>query len=180
MRRIRRLPAEELMPVVLGLADGILTALVFASAALLGTHRHLDAGLALRVSAAVAVTNAFVFFVARYSETRGGLVRAELQLSIRSPGGFARTRLGRVVLRDSTRETAVVCASSFVGASVPLGVAAVLPALPWAAFVIALGLLGVLGVALGSAVYGSALRWGGALLLGGAVLAAVGVKLRIV
>ena len=63
--RLRRLP---LLPPVLGLTDGILTALTLGAGHMLAAAAPATPGLAFRVAGAAAVSGAFVFLVAHYAD----------------------------------------------------------------------------------------------------------------
>lgn len=69
---------------------------------------------------------------------------------------------------------------SLVGAFLPLALCALLPSPPWLGLAITVVALGGLGAALARTIYGSPLAWGAALLVGGAALAWVGMRLDLV
>ncbi|WP_213069428.1 hypothetical protein [Methylomicrobium album] len=89
------------LDLVAGWRDGILTALTLASGRLLDADTPIDAGLALRVATAAAVSGGFILFVAHYAELRSELIHAERQLNLRSHGCLAATRLGRMALYNA-------------------------------------------------------------------------------
>lgn len=170
-----RLPV---LPPVLGLTDGILTALALAAGAILrGAGVGID--LAMRVGVVSGVTAAFTLFVADYADRRAHLVRASKQLNLTAPGRLAATSLGRVIVRESTFAALVAALASFVGAAVPLLLAAALPVLPWVALAFAIVLLGVLGGGIGAMLRTGRVRWAIAMLLGGAAVAVIGAVLDI-
>ena len=68
----------DLLPLALGIADGIVNALILASSAVL-RGSGLTIGLALRVAAVALVTSVFTVFVAEYGQLRAELARAERQ-----------------------------------------------------------------------------------------------------
>lgn len=70
--------------------------------------------------------------------------------------------------------------SSFTGALVPLVLATAFPIASWLAIVLAICLLGALGIALARATGQSPLPWAVGLMIGGAVISAIGVELRLV
>jgi VIT1/CCC1 family predicted Fe2+/Mn2+ transporter len=166
--------------VVLGLADGILTALTLAAGQLTEPSHDMSMNRALRIAAAALVSSAFVFYVAHYSQLRGELIHAERQLNLIAHGRLASTRLGRSVLIEAFWTAVVSSSASFVGALIPLLTSVVLPAFRWGAVVSSVTSLGILGVALARVVHGSYWRWCGALVIGGVVLSAVGIGLHIV
>jgi VIT1/CCC1 family predicted Fe2+/Mn2+ transporter len=177
----RRALREYFEPTVIGLADGILTALTLAAGRLAyGQGDPISAGLALRLAAAALVSSAFVLFVSRYAELRGELVHAERQLNLAPRGRLATTRLGRAVLRESTVAAVLGSACSFVGALAPLGVGAMVPRPTWLAIAVALAALAALGFGLAWTLAASPVRWVAGLTAAGVVLSFVGAQLRIV
>jgi hypothetical protein len=168
-----------LLPLSLGFADGILSALTLASSSLVSGGPGVSAGLALRIAVASLLTAGFAVFVATYSEARGGLRHASHQLSLPVERGLVTTRLGREALRHATEHAGVASAASFVGALLPLLIAAVLPGPGWIAAAVAIAALGLLGVALATAVAGSRARWAAALMIGGLAVTAIGSWIHI-
>ncbi|HVW46760.1 MAG TPA: hypothetical protein VHA76_06895 [Solirubrobacterales bacterium] len=174
-----RLPGAALLPIALGLADGILNALTLAAANLVGSGGHIDVGLALRISAAALVTAGFAVFVAEYSDARGALRRASRQLNMSNERGLVETQLGRSALRSAVMQSAIAAAASMFGALAPLLLAAALPGPGWIAAVVAIVALGFLGAGLATAVLGNRLIWAAALVLGGILVTALGAWLKI-
>jgi hypothetical protein len=170
---------EMLLPISLGLADGILNALTLASASLVGSSAHVTVGLALRICLAALVTAGFAVYVATYSEARGALRRASHQLSLSAEDGLVATQLGRNAVRRASEHSGLAAASSMLGALLPLLIAAALPGPGWIAAVIAIAALGLLGIGLATAVLGSRVRWGITLAIGGAAVTAIGAWIHI-
>jgi hypothetical protein len=98
-----------LLPLSLGIADGILNALTLASAAVLH-GRGLTAWLATRVGIVAFVSAIFTVFVAEYAQLRAELARAERELSLTVSGRLAAGALGRQVAREAV-EAALVARS---------------------------------------------------------------------
>lgn len=170
---------RALLPIALGLADGVLNALTLASASLLGGNAHVTGGLAVRISIAALVTAGFSVFVGSYSEARGDLRRAARQVNIPDEGALVATQLGRTATRRALQEAALASASSMLGALVPLLIAAALPGPGWIAAVVAVCALGALGVGLAWTVLGNRLVWAVALAAGGAAVTAIGLWINI-
>jgi VIT1/CCC1 family predicted Fe2+/Mn2+ transporter len=166
--------------VAMGVADGVLTALLLASGRLLGPGEIVDGSLAVRVALGAMATGAFVFYVGRYADLRSRLIRAERQLNLASRGKLATTHLGRAVLGEAVRESAVSGASSFAGALVPLLLGAVTRAVPAVAVGVPIAILAAMGLVLARVVAGSPLVWAGGLVAGGIAMAALGWKLHLV
>ena len=101
----------SVLPIVLGLLDGITNALGLAARSILGEGdgSGLGLGLALRVALFALVTAVFAIVVARYVELRVGLIRAGRQLNLLEQGALAATRLGRVARRDAVADAVQAC-----------------------------------------------------------------------
>lgn len=172
----RRIP---LLPLVLGITDGILNALTLAAGTILrGGGDGLTVVFALRVGVAALVTAAFTMFVADYSERRAALVRASRQLNMIEPR-LASTRLGRQAVRDSAIAMAVAGLSSLIGAALPLIAGAVIPGPSWIVLALTIAVLGVLGWLLGAILAGRRVVWATAMVIGGCIVTVIGAWLRI-
>lgn len=167
-----------LLPLSLGVADGIVNALTLASGAVL-SGTGLDVVLALRVGAVALVTAVFTVFVAEYAQLRAELAGAARALSLTSSGQLASTQLGRQVFREAATASVVASLASFAGAAVPLLCGALFHGLGWLALVVSVVALGALGAALARAVGGHRLRWVTALVVMGVAVAALGTQLDI-
>jgi len=175
---VRRWTGRFLLPLSLGVADGIVNSLTLASAAVIHGS-GLTASLALRVAAVAFVSSVFTVFVAEYGQLRAELARAERELSFTRSGRLAAGHLGRQVAREAAAASAVASVASFIGAAIPLAVGAAAPAYSWSALVVSVGALGALGGALATAVGGRRRRWIIAMMVMGVAVAAVGTALDI-
>ena len=171
---------ENLLPLVLGFSDGILTALILAAGLLTEGKKTVTPGIAVRIATGALISGAFVFFVAHYAELRRELIRAERELSLMSHGKLAASHLGRAVLGEAIFSALISSVAAFLGALVPLGLAALVPAYRWVSIIAALVTLALLGIGLARAVHGSVLRWSIGLAAGGGVLCIIGTYLKIV
>jgi VIT1/CCC1 family predicted Fe2+/Mn2+ transporter len=171
---------EHAFPLVIGLCDGILTALTLAAGSVIDSHGPLRIEFALRIAAASCASGTFVFFTAEYAKLRGELVYAERQLSLTSHGRLAATRLGRAVLTDSLARAGISSIFNFAGALFPLLLGVILPGLPWLAVAAAIVALGLLGAAISHSVHGSRFRWAIGLMAAGAALTFAGLHLHLV
>ncbi len=181
MRDLLRLSRYNLLlPVVLGLSDGILLALTLAAGRLVSSAQPIGWSLAIRIAIGALASGAFVFFVATYSSLRGDLMHAERQLNVTSRGQLASSRLGLEVLVEAGATTLVSSVADFLGALVPLVPAVLLPRIGLGSVVASLLALGVLGLVLARVVHGTYWRWCLSLLLGGSVLTLLGAKLSLV
>lgn len=178
MKHVRRLMEREPLALVLGVSDGTLTALTLGAGRLVGGGPPIDLDLALRISLAATVTSAFVFFVARYSELRRSLMRAERELSMSSH--LAATALGHRVLVESVEAAAVAALSGLPGALLPLGIGVLVAPSSWFAIVAAIAVLAVLGLVIARTVAGSSLRWVTGMVGSGLAMSLIGAALHIV
>jgi len=167
-----------LLPLSLGISDGIINALTLASSAVIH-GRGLTASLALRVAAVALISSVFTVFVAQYGQLRAELARAERELSFTRSGRLAAGHLGRQVAREAAAASAVASGASFAGALIPLLVGAAVAAYSWSAIFVAVGALGGLGGALATAVGGRRRRWIIAMIVMGLAVAALGEVLDI-
>jgi VIT1/CCC1 family predicted Fe2+/Mn2+ transporter len=171
---------KHIFALVIGLTDGILTALTLGSSKVISSTEPITIGLALRISSASSLSGVFVFFTAEYVRMRGELVHAERQLNLTSRGHLATTYLGRAVLQETVRGAVLSSVCNFIGALAPLIAGALLPGFSWLAIATALLVLGALGAVAGRYTYGSPILWAVSLICAGALLTLAGLKLRIV
>lgn len=164
---------------VLGLTDGILTALTLAAGRIIGSRTGLSVSLGLRVATASALAGGVVFFTAELARRNHELVHAEKQLNLLSHGRLATTRLGHFVLVESSKASIVVIASNFSGALLPFLVG-LISHFAWIPICFALALLSALGVIIAEVTYRSRILWGVSLMIAGASLTVLGLWLRIV
>lgn len=180
MPRRQRFPSLPLLPLVLGITDGMLNALTLSASAILhGGAGGITVGLALRVGTAALITAGFTMFVADYSERRASLVRGAHQLNLTQPGTLAASSLGVRALHESAIAMSVAALASLLGAALPLLVGAALPAATWIVLVLTILSLGGLGWILGGLVSARRPVWAGAMLVGGMAVTAIGLGLRI-
>jgi VIT1/CCC1 family predicted Fe2+/Mn2+ transporter len=88
-------------------------------------------------------------------------------------------RLGRDILREAIAAAVLSSVSRFLGALTPLTIAVLVPGNCWAAVLVALVGLALLGLGVARAVSGNLLYWSTTLVVGGIALCVLGVKLRI-
>ncbi|MGN8200379.1 hypothetical protein ACS8Y6_16990 [Salinisphaera sp. RV14] len=169
-----------LLPVALGLSDGILNALMLAANRLHGHTEPMTLSLSVRIAVATAVASIFMLFVAEYTQLRQELEHADMQLNVLAPGRMATSRQGRAVAREAGLVASIAGVCAFVGSGAPLLVAAVLDASGlWALAMAVIG-LGLLGALVARAVHGSGLIWTVVMMLGGGAVSVLGIYLHIV
>ena len=164
--------------VVIGLTDGILSALTLA-AAHLARGEPPSPGFSLRVAMGSAVCGIFVFYTAEYTRLRGRLIHAEKQLNLPRHGIFATTQLGKQVRAEAVFAAILSSSANFLGAFFPLMMGSVVHGSLLLAISPSLIALALLGAALARTVHGSYLLWVASLILGGIVLSFLGVWLHI-
>lgn len=177
--RLTRRAGPWTLPFALGLSDGILNALVLASAKFIHNRSDVTVALAMRVGCVAFVTAMFTMFFADYAEQRVRLARATHQLSLSRSGHLASTGLRRRVMRKSAQAAVIASVCSFIGATGPLIVSGATRGTPWSGLVVALVLLGVLGAVLATSFDGKWQYWVGALLVAGSAVTAIGSWLNI-
>ncbi|GAA4483091.1 hypothetical protein GCM10023094_34170 [Rhodococcus olei] len=175
-RPSRRVP---MLPLVLGMTDGLANSLILAGAAIMGQGSTVTFELALRVGAVAFVTAAFSVFVADYAERRQRLVHVSAHLHARRRPRLADTDLGRQARRQSLAAMAVASTASLAASALPLVLGAVIPGSAWVVFALAVGAMTALGAWLGVLVEGNVFRWAVVLGLSGIAVSAIGVELRI-
>jgi predicted membrane protein (TIGR00267 family) len=124
------------LPLSLGVADGILNALTLASGAVLH-RRGLDLWMASRIGIVAFVSAVFTVFVAVYAQSRAEVARAERELSLTTTGRLAAGALGRRVTREAVESALAAGVSSFAGAIVPLAVGVSVRHYSWTALAVA-------------------------------------------
>ena len=167
------------LDIIAGRVDGILNALVLATAKLTGPAGGITLHLAVRVGAATATTTLFVFFVAHYAELRTELAHAERELNLLSHGRLATTRLGEQIIRESAVAACLAAACGMLGSAVPLALSVLLQDIPFLGLIVTISILGLLGAFLAKTFFGSSLAWALSLMLGGCLLAWIGAELSI-
>ncbi len=176
---LSRVREAYLFALVLGVTDGIFTALTLAAGRVVDSPAPMELTFAIRIAVASSLSGLFVFFAADYSRLRGELTRAERHLNLLPRGKLVTTRLGRSVLVDALLAALISSTGSFCGALFPLLVTAILGEPSFMAIVAAILALGVLGAGVARAVYGNRLGWAASFMLVGMILTAAGMALRI-
>jgi len=106
---------DDLFATLIGLVDGIATALVLAGAQILD-GRMLPAMLALRIAAIAGAGSVLPLWVAEFSRLRGELTHAARELNLRTPARLVRGALGRKAPWDALRSALLAALSGFIGA----------------------------------------------------------------
>lgn len=167
------------LPLTIGLCDGILNALILASARLVRGPGAVGLVFALKVGCVAFATALFTIFVAEYAEERARLSRATRQLSLSQRGHLAATGLRHRVLRRAALAATIASVSSFVGATAPLVLAGTLAGAPWSGLLAAIVLLGFLGGILAQSFEAHWPLWTTALVVAGVAVSAIGTWLNI-
>lgn len=179
MKRLR-LSRRQAFAMILGLTDGVLTALTLATGRMLQSHSDLSLSLALRVAAASALAGGVVFLTAELAQRNYELVHAERELNLATRGYLATTRLGHFVFVESLGAAVIVSASTFAGTLAPLFVGVRFRHLTLAPICFAVALLGLLGALIAGVTYRSRARWTFGLIGAGTCLAFIGFWLHVV
>lgn len=168
-----------MLPLALGVSDGIFNALILTSGAVISDARGLTVGLAMKVGCVAFVTAFFTVFVAEYAELRARLSHATRQLNLSRSGHLATTQLGRRAVLHAGEAATIASASSFAGSAIPLVLAGSLPKASWIGLVVAVVLLGALGGALAASLGGRRWRWVVGLVIAGIAVASIGLQLNV-
>jgi predicted membrane protein (TIGR00267 family) len=169
---------SQTFAIVIGLTDGILTALTLASGHLVaGTKPTI--GLSFRIALGSAICGVFVFFTAEYARLRGELIHAEGQLNLASRGQFVTSQLGKQVRAEAFASALVSSTANFLGALFPLCLGSFMPGPALLAVIPSIVALGLLGLTLARIVRGRAVVWIVALVAAGIALSIIGVWLHI-
>jgi VIT1/CCC1 family predicted Fe2+/Mn2+ transporter len=171
--------SEHLFSLVTGVVDGILTALTLAAGRIVAPDQPIDLVLAVRIALAASLSGGFVFFVAEYAHFRAELVHAERHLNLSSAGQLVASRLGGDILRMSFGRTLIAAVGGFAGAMLPLALGALFVAISSMTIVVAVAVLGLLGIAVSRAVQGNPIYWAIALMVTGALVSVAGVFLHV-
>jgi len=176
----RQMSRKLMLPVVLGLCDGILTTLVLAAGRLTDVAQPMTLGFAIRIALVAFLSGAFVFYVARYADLRYELIHAARQLNMSAYGKLANSALGRAVQKEAITAAVASSGAAFAGALVPLLAAALVPQFQWTSITVSLIALAILAAALARAVRGAVAQWIAGLVLGGVCLTLLGLCLKVV
>jgi hypothetical protein len=71
------------LAVVMGLVDGILTAMLLAAQRIISHEMPVDFASALKIAIFSLITSGFVFYIGRYAQFRAQLVHAAAQLNLK-------------------------------------------------------------------------------------------------
>lgn len=170
---------NQLFSLLIGLVDGILTALTLSAGSLL-KNEPVSISMSFRIAIFTALSGSFVYLIADYSEARKELIKAEKELNLTSHGEFASNNLGRAVLTQTLNEMFIISIFGFLGALIPLLANVYFHGNGWIAIVISLIALGILGGAVAKIVYGNTFRWAFCLVISGVILSIAGGILNIV
>ncbi len=133
-------------PVILGLTDGIVTALMIATNEIL-TVTVPEFNLYIRIALGSASVGAVSFFMADYSSLKQELVRLSKIVNPNTPFELLETQLGRRIVSESVEKTLLSALAGFGGALIPLALSSVFITQYWVSLLgadLSLALLGVL------------------------------------
>ncbi|MEZ0247919.1 MAG: hypothetical protein ABWJ97_01480 [Thermoproteus sp.] len=114
--------------IVLGLLDGVITAIGLTSGVLIRGH-VITLNDAISIAIVVAAINGLTSFIAEYSHQRAGLRDLEYKVSLRSTGKILKSLVHRRALVSSLRSGAYMFSASLAGASSILVPASIRPPL---------------------------------------------------
>lgn len=168
-----------LFPATIGLADGIITALVLVTGSIL-SGQGIGPGLSERVAFGSAFVGTFSFFIAEYSRLRGEINKTSRQLNLSSPRLLLKGKIGRDIFIEAIVGTSLSGVCGFVGAGIPLFINYLFPTHGYISIISAILAMGALGAGIGKAVSGRYALWIVTMLILATIIAVVGNFLRIV
>lgn len=166
-------------PVILGLTDGIITALMIATNEIL-VATTAQFGLFMRIALGSAAVGAVSFFMADYSTLKQDLVRLSKIVNPGTPLELLETQLGRRIVRESILKTLLSALSGFAGALIPLLPSELFVSNFWASLIIADLSLALLGVLVAKVQSGNYFFWPPLLASIGVVMMFIGKFVNIV
>lgn len=172
------LRSDTLFAVLVGLIDGIGTALLLAGAQLLD-QRTLAPGLILRISLVAGLGGILPLLAAEYARQRGELAHAARELNLTAPRRLLQGALGRRSVWVATRSAGIAATSAFTGACFCLGIGALAPRAGWISLLVANLILFAVGWWLAQLLSGRRLRWALALALGADAMTVLGLVLHV-
>jgi VIT1/CCC1 family predicted Fe2+/Mn2+ transporter len=168
-----------LFPATIGLADGIITALVLVTGSIL-SGAGLSPGLSERVAFGSAFVGTFSFFIAEYSRLRGEINKTSRQLNLSSPRLLLKGKIGRDIFLEAIIGTSLSGVCGFLGAGIPLFINYLFPTHGYLSIISAILAMGALGAGIGRSVSGRYILWIVTMLILATLIAIVGNYLRIV
>ncbi len=171
---------DLLFPIVVGLTDGIITALIFTAGKILYVGGNISPGLAIRIAVGVALPSVFTFYVAEYYRLRRELADVSRELNLSSPMHLINSQLGHVIIRKALIVTSIGTVAGFAGALLPLLISVMIPGFTWLPIAAAILALGAFGVGLAISVRGNPIYWMVALMAAGVLVTIIGSALHIV
>ncbi|MHB8358464.1 MAG: hypothetical protein ACYDCP_03050 [Thermoplasmataceae archaeon] len=168
-----------LFPATIGLADGIITALVLVTGSIL-SGSGLSPGLSERVAFGSAFVGTFSFFIAEYSRLRGEINKTSRQLNLTSPRLLLKGKIGRDIFLEAIIGTSLSGVCGFLGAGIPLFINYLFPTHGYLSIISAILAMGALGAGIGRSVSGRYILWILTMLILATLIAIVGNYLRIV
>ncbi|WP_393972189.1 hypothetical protein OXIME_000805 [Oxyplasma meridianum] len=168
-----------LFPATIGLADGIITALMLVTGSIL-SGQGISPGLSERVVLGSAFVGVFSFFIAEYSSLRGEINKASRQLNLSSPRSLLKGKIGRDIFIEALVSTSISGVCGYVGAGIPLFINYLFPKNGLIPIISAILAMGALGAGIAKAVSGRYTLWIVAMLIVATLIAIIGNFLRIV
>ena len=166
--------------IIIGIADGIITALLFTTGLILHGKETVSIYMAMRISAGAALPSVFTFFIAEYTERRKNLMHVSKELNLTSSLSLLDTQLGKTVFYKSIILTVIGVISGFSGAMLPLSISALIPDISWLPILVSVVILGLFGFVLSFYIQGKTISWVTAMMIIGIFFAFIGDMLNII
>lgn len=162
----------------IGLIDGLITALIIASNAIL-SDLSMPFSAAIRISGASSMVGATSYLVAEYGKMRTDMVRIARHLNPVTLKSSKNRSVQLRILLDSILGGSVALSFGFMGSMIPLGFYSLFGSNPLISIVVTFIALSVTGIYMGYEAEGSALMWIIALDTVGILMLILGNYLRI-
>lgn len=162
----------------IGLIDGLITALIIASNAIL-SDLSMPLSAAIRISGASSMVGATSYLVAEYGKMRTDMVRIARHLNPVTLKSSKNRSVQLRILLDSILGGSVALSFGFMGSMIPLGFYSLFGSNPLISIVVTFIALSVTGIYMGYEAEGSALMWIIALDTVGILMLILGNYLRI-
>lgn len=169
---------KHLFPTILGLTDGIITALIFTSGLISG-HSRIPLQLIIKFSLGSSIISAFSYFIAKYSELREELIDTSIRLDPSSPLHLLKGRQGILIMMEAVTEAGISVASGFFGAFITMFPSFLFPGVGHVSIISAIIILGVLGSLISRSLEGGWVRWSVTFVLIGISASLMGIYLNI-
>ena len=170
---------KYIFPVSIGLSDGIITALILASAGIIGKST-IDLFEAFKISFGSAFAGAFSYFIAQYAGLNEELHRTALQLNLKSTNYLLKGHLGIEIFVESLLGAFIAAFFGFLGALIPLSSSLIIKNNIELPLLLSYASLAVLGLFISKTTAGRARFWILVMVTVGIIVTIAGYELKLI